>query len=313
MGDDLVDDWWVKEDIEEVEKSVEVDEKNAKKKKKKKLKNESAVEENDSTNVELKKKKKKNTHQDENINTEETQQTKKKKKLKRKAAEEAEDVVVPITTKKKKKKKKDSVIEGFEPTYESLWKFFQEELQKTLTSIEIEDIKPDTNDWFLEETEQFARDNLEQLSPYLKNVASSWEKRCSLISKKSLKGSPALLVLTSSALRAVDLLRHASSFKGDHKSVKLFAKHFKVEEQVKLLNENVVHLAVGTPHRILTLIENGSLKIEELKYLIVDWSWKDVKMRRILNMPNVKEDFILLFQKHFFELCQNGTLSVGLF
>lgn len=174
-------------------------------------------------------------------------------------------------------------------------------------------MKPDTNDWYLEESEKFPRDKLEQFSPYLMNVAAAWEKQCSLLTKKSIRGSPAMLILTSSAVRAVDLLRHASSFKGDHKSVKLFAKHFKVNEQVKLLNENVVHLAVGTPHRVSALIENGSLKIEELKYLIVDWSWKDVKMRQIYNMPNVKEEFIVLFQKHIFKLCQKGTLSVGLF
>ena len=37
--------------------------------------------------------------------------------------------------------------------------------------------------------------------------------------------------------------------------MKLFAKHIKVQEQVKLLEKHVVHLGVGTPGRIKELIK----------------------------------------------------------
>ena len=33
--------------------------------------------------------------------------------------------------------------------------------------------------------------------------------------------------------------------------------HFQVAEQVKFLNKNSVHIGIGTPNRIKTLIENG--------------------------------------------------------
>lgn len=239
----------------------------------------------------------------------------KKKKLKRKLEDSTSDEIIKEEinklTSKKKKRKKTLAEEDCSPSFDALWKFFEQELQKSLSAIEIEDLKPESNDWYLTEPEPIMKDKPENFSPYLKSVVDDWSGSCSQVTRK---GSPLLLIVTSSAVRAVDVLRHTLSFRGQQcKTGKLFAKHFKVEEQVKYLNENVVHLAVGTPHRILTLIENGSLHVKRLKYLIVDWSWKDIKTRRIANMPDVKDHFLLLFQKHLFKQCQKGTLSVGLF
>ena len=38
---------------------------------------------------------------------------------------------------------------------------------------------------------------------------------------------------------------------------KLYAKHFKVEEQKKVLQEAVVNVATGTPNRLVKLAEDG--------------------------------------------------------
>lgn len=45
-------------------------------------------------------------------------------------------------------------------------------------------------------------------------------------------GSPAVLILTSSALRAIHLLRGFRSMTKECRAVKLFSKHIKLEEQV---------------------------------------------------------------------------------
>lgn len=39
--------------------------------------------------------------------------------------------------------------------------------------------------------------------------------------------------------------------------LKLFAKHIKAEDQVKLLSKSVAHIGVGTPGRLNTLLEKG--------------------------------------------------------
>jgi hypothetical protein len=38
-----------------------------------------------------------------------------------------------------------------------------------------------------------------------------------------------------------------------------FAKHFKVEEQVSFLQKSRTGIAVGTPQRLIDLVENGTI------------------------------------------------------
>ncbi len=51
---------------------------------------------------------------------------------------------------------------------------------------------------------------------------------------------------------------------------KLFAKHFKQAEQEAVLSSTVMHVAVGTPNRLIKLIEAGALKLGRLRYVVVD-------------------------------------------
>lgn len=43
------------------------------------------------------------------------------------------------------------------------------------------------------------------------------------------------------------------------KVAKLFAKHFKIEQQIQYLQEKPLHIGVGTPNRIRVLTEEGKL------------------------------------------------------
>ncbi|CAN6270573.1 unnamed protein product [Urochloa humidicola] len=65
-------------------------------------------------------------------------------------------------------------------------------------------------------------------------------------------GSPALLVISSAALRSLELLRGLKMFTKECRPVKLFAKHLKVEEQVAMLNARV-NIACGTPSRLVAI------------------------------------------------------------
>ena len=51
---------------------------------------------------------------------------------------------------------------------------------------------------------------------------------------------------------------------------KLFAKHFKIEEQRTELLSRCVNVAVGTPNRMAKLAEDRSLKLERLKLVLID-------------------------------------------
>lgn len=83
------------------------------------------------------------------------------------------------------------------------------------------------------------------------------------------KGSPAVLILTYAAARAADMLKTLSCFKC--RIGKLFAKHLKVSEQIQQLQSGPTPpIAVGTPARLLQLLDSGALSLEACELIVWD-------------------------------------------
>jgi hypothetical protein len=102
----------------------------------------------------------------------------------------------------------------------------------------------------------------------------------SLVSKKKMKKwktkeSPCVLIICLSARRAVQLLKELAPL--NVRAAKLFAKHITIEEQVKQLEESAFGIAVGTPHRILTLAQQGSLSLAQTQCVVLDTFLNDKK------------------------------------
>ncbi|TKS66864.1 Protein CMSS1 [Collichthys lucidus] len=172
------------------------------------------------------------------------------------------------------------------------------------------------------------------LSSYLKQVCPKWAR---IQKQHTEKSSVVLLIVCSSALRTIELIKQLTTFKGGAKAVKLFAKHIKVrhetlhdedampgllntflssvqiEEQVKQLEKGVTHIGVGTPGRINALIEKEGLNLRALKYLVLDWNWRDQKLRRMVDVPEVKLDFVKLLESGVLTGCKQNQVKVGLF
>ncbi|KAK1319308.1 hypothetical protein QJS10_CPB04g01417 [Acorus calamus] len=110
-------------------------------------------------------------------------------------------------------------------------------------------------------------------------------------------GSPALFVISASALRSLELLRGLKSLTGECRAAKLFAKHLKVEEQVSLL-KNRVNIACGTPNRINKLIDIDALKLSRSSVIVLDLE-KDSKGYSLLTLPQVKQEFWELYCQPF--------------
>ncbi|XP_065649934.1 protein CMSS1 isoform X4 [Hydra vulgaris] len=296
MADDLGDDWWENTEIVSKEKN---DQGSVKATKSKKIKRKVSIDKNDG-DTKIRKRKRKLINEQ---NCELEKEAKKKK---------SNNNIVPVAKKKQKKKKLTTQENTLAPNVESLWAYFEKELGKTLSCIELEDIKPDHDSWVIGEDSPKVIDENFQLSSYLKTIVPNWEKVCKKVQHKP--GSPVMLIITSGGQRAADLLRKASDFRGENcKSMKLFAKHFKINEQADFLNKNVIHLGVGTPNRVAKLIELGNLSIKHLSYIVIDWTWKDDKKRSIWNMHGVKDDFLELFQKYILPKCKSSKAYVGLF
>lgn len=105
-------------------------------------------------------------------------------------------------------------------------------------------------------------------------------------------GSPYVVVVCSAAARAADVINLISK---DMKCKigKLFARHFKVQDQVVALRQHFP-IVVGTPNRLFKLIEMGALVLSDLKLLLIDMEL-DMKSYSVLNLPGVYEDFYQFF------------------
>uniref|UniRef100_A0A8C0RA10 Cms1 ribosomal small subunit homolog n=1 Tax=Canis lupus familiaris TaxID=9615 RepID=A0A8C0RA10_CANLF len=198
-------------------------------------------------------------------------------------------------TRRRRKKKITDVLAKSEPkpgTPEDLQNLMKDYFSSSRSVIELEELNlPDS--CFLK-----ANDLTHSLSSYLREICPKWVK---LRKNHNEKKSVLMLIICSSAVRALELIRSMTAFRGDSKVMKLFAKHIKVQEQVKLLGKRVVHLGVGTPGRIKELIKQGGLNLNPLKFLVFDWNWRDQKLRRMMDIPEIR--------KEVFELLEMGVLK----
>lgn len=112
-------------------------------------------------------------------------------------------------------------------------------------------------------------------------------------------GCPIILVVCSSASRATEIIRSLSGRPLKCKVAKLFAKHFKISEQVNMLALESFPVAVGTPHRLSKLIEVGALSLRLTQLVLVDMQ-PDSKMFNIITLPAVKHDFYDLLYSYIF-------------
>uniref|UniRef100_A0A8D0BC73 Cms1 ribosomal small subunit homolog n=1 Tax=Salvator merianae TaxID=96440 RepID=A0A8D0BC73_SALMN len=212
-----------------------------------------------------------------------------------------------VKPKRRRKKKISDILAKSSPkpgVPEDLQKVLNEYFGAKRSVIEVEELQlPDA--CFLP-----SNDLTHSFSSYLKEVCPKWAK---LRKSHTQKKSVVMLIVCSSALRSLELIKSVTAFKGDSKVIKLFAKHIKIQEQVKILEKSVVHVGVGTPGRIKTLIDQGELSLASLKYVILDWNWRDQKLRRLIDIPEIKKETIELLELGLIQLCRGGSVMLGLF
>ncbi|KAM9320352.1 protein CMSS1 [Gastrophryne carolinensis] len=237
------------------------------------------------------------------------------KKIKKQAKEcilkepEKKEAETTSVTKSRRRKKKTitDVLATSAPkagTPEDLQTLLEQHYKKTRSVIEMEELRLPDNAFVK------ANDLSHTLSSYLKEICPKWAK---LLKNHQEKKSALILVVCSSAHRTLELIKLVNSFKGDTKVMKLFAKHIKLKDQIKLLEKSVVHLGIGTPGRIKALIEQEGLSLQSLKFLVLDWNWRDQKLRRMADIPEVKKEMVELLDSGVIAACRGGSLKIALF
>ncbi|XP_017265729.1 protein CMSS1 isoform X1 [Kryptolebias marmoratus] len=290
MGDDLGDEWWAHEDGSEGEEETEQDKHSA--------------EETKRTKPE---KRKRGTEQSDKAKKKKKDGGQKKGLISQQKETKDQESDKPKKKRKKKKKTITDVLATSAPKpgcpadlQDLLTRYFSDKR----SVIEQEELQLQDS-CFLS-----GNDLTHSLSSYLKQVCPKWAK---LQKQHTEKSSAAVLIVCSSALRTIELIKQLTAFKGEAKAVKLFAKHIKIEEQVKLLQKGVTHIGVGTPGRIGALIEREGLSLQSLRYLILDWNWRDQKLRRMVDIPEIKLDLMKLLESVILTACKEHKVKIGLF
>eukprot|EP00218_Dolichomastix_sp_CCMP3274_P007995 CAMPEP_0170144840 /NCGR_PEP_ID=MMETSP0033_2-20121228/16201_1 /TAXON_ID=195969 /ORGANISM="Dolichomastix tenuilepis, Strain CCMP3274" /LENGTH=228 /DNA_ID=CAMNT_0010381363 /DNA_START=16 /DNA_END=699 /DNA_ORIENTATION=- len=138
------------------------------------------------------------------------------------------------------------------------------------------------------------------LEDRLRALEPEWERLFCLERERrgSAIGAPALVIVCSSAVRSLEVIRLLPTFRSRHQIIKAFAKHLKVAEQEALLRDTECGIVVGTPNRLLKLAEGGALKPARLKYLAIDLE-KDMKAMTVFDVRDCAADLRALWRDHF--------------
>ncbi|TXG72815.1 hypothetical protein EZV62_001394 [Acer yangbiense] len=180
-----------------------------------------------------------------------------------------------------------------------------------LSSLELESIKESC---FLELSKSLDQD-VKTLGNHMQEAfGPSWKEVLSekqLLEGKIDPGCPAVLIVSTSALRSIELLRGLRSLTTECHAAKLFSKHMKVEEQVSVL-KNRVNIASGTPSRIKKLIDIEALGISRLALIVLDMH-VDVKGYSLFTLPQVRDEFWELYKTYFDQRLLEGDLQVCLY
>lgn len=122
-------------------------------------------------------------------------------------------------------------------------------------------------------------------------------ERSQLTSPAKETARPHTIILCQSGIRAADLARVLRTYEADGNAVvKLFAKHFKIEQQAVFLRKNKTGFGVGTPQRVSELIRTGALKLDNLARIVIDGSHVDEKRFGIWGHQEVFKAMISLLK-----------------
>ncbi|KAL4458979.1 hypothetical protein ABPG75_013844 [Micractinium tetrahymenae] len=149
------------------------------------------------------------------------------------------------------------------------------------------------------------------LEERLKALAPGGQWQEAYCSREGPKGSPSLLLVSPSAIGAVGLIKLLPAFNKACRVGKLFAKHFKVEEQEEVLRSQVMCIAAGTPNRLCKLADGGALRLGRLTHVVVDCQL-DAKQRDILAIPETRADWWQLYERHLKPRVDAGSLKLAL-
>lgn len=123
-----------------------------------------------------------------------------------------------------------------------------------------------------------------------------------------------VLILSGSAIRATELIRQLSSLRQDLGVGKCFAKHFKIEDQLKFFDSKCPLISVGTPNRLLKLFASGHkyFTMDSVDICIID-THRDAKQRNIFEIPETCSDLLDFYMSNILPELKLGNTKLIFF
>ncbi|OMJ14892.1 Protein CMSS1 [Smittium culicis] len=85
----------------------------------------------------------------------------------------------------------------------------------------------------------------------------------------------------------------------------------KIDEQIDFLQKNEIDVAVGTPNRLLKLLELKKLDTSNLSLLIIDCQ-RDNKMRTVIDMDDTRKDLSILWKNELYPHSASDSTKIVL-
>jgi len=183
--------------------------------------------------------------------------------------------------------------------------------EKELSIVELEDRYIPASA-FIDTTSWQKQRSLEHLPEYIETFSRYKGRGSSLKKASEATGTPHTLIIAAAALRAANLSRAVKKFHSKENAVaKLFAKHIKLIEHIEFCKTTRIGIGIGTPERVLVLIKEDALKLEDLKRIIIDASYIDQKKRGIFEIKETQKSVMdLLCSEKLKKRILEGNTSI---
>ena len=192
-----------------------------------------------------------------------------------------------------KRETHDGDIAGRDPALlsDTFARVVAETRDKNLTTIELSEFTIPSSAFH--DTSGFTRPRIAASLPaFLVQYVSGGKEE---LSRCKDKASPHTMIVAMSGMRVADLYREVVVYNNSKSRVaKFIAKHMKLKDNIEYLEDTNVGVVISTPQRFADLVEQGALKSECLKRIVVDVSHEDEKKRTILNLNAVSSALLRL-------------------
>lgn len=148
--------------------------------------------------------------------------------------------------------------------------------------------------------------SISKLSPFVRQVIGKYVKHKLCYPVNSVpgapnrldKGSPYVLAICQSTARCEIVAKELKKIGTPAAQLlKLYSHDSPINEAIRKTKSTDVRVAVGTPMRLLRLLEKSALHLRRCELVIVDCA-RDVKTMSVLTANFVRDDFVELWEKH---------------